>query len=182
MKNSILILILFIGFIGTFQATSQTLVREYAVTDLVGRWEYQIPGTNEYVEYHFFDLLGTGVVYGEFRKYTRDQSGQIDRVIFDSSSPTESETISYAAFSGISKHPDNLGAGEFSFLLVDRGITNNDPDLHLWRLGKVKIFRDCTTCVFKIEVSFYGKGGDPEYTQLVNDIQLPDPVIMEKMN
>jgi hypothetical protein len=146
------------------QIDASTISLQYELTDLAGRWEYQIHGTNEYIEYHFFDLLGTGTMYGEFKKFTKNQNGRIDQVIFDSSSATESETISYAAFTGIGKWDNELDLNTFTFVLVDRGITNNDPDLILTRIGKVRIFKNCSSCTFKIEVSFYGKGGDPAYS------------------
>lgn len=78
---------------------SQIITIAYSPTDLIGVWEYQIPGSNEYIGFQFTSQFG--IVNGEFFKYFKDVNGQMTVITFDSRADTIPGAMSNEAMGAI---------------------------------------------------------------------------------
>lgn len=171
----------FIFFILFFAAEGQTLqlVENFDPIDLTGKWEYNIPGTNDFIGFHFISQYD--VVTGEFSKYTKDSNGNLITVLFDSEADTIPGALSNEAMGGIDRSEYILEHNTFVTMFVDHGLTNYNSRILLGQIATLRLFRSCDNCPLQLQFDLLPRQPglnpyDQEYT-----INIPVTMVMTKV-
>lgn len=175
-------IITFAFLIAALNCNSQILRETFSPTDLIGVWEYQIPGSNEYIAFTFTEEFRT--VTGEFKKYIKDANGNITNTLFDSSSDNVPNAVGDQAIKYPEYYPFDNNSVMHSFF-IDDGITNtnsvNGRRIRLIQLATLKILRICDTCELQLEFSLIPKNpGINPYDQEYS-INIPTTMVLNKI-
>jgi hypothetical protein len=154
--------------------SAQTLQPSYEPIDLVGTWEYNIPNTQDYIQFAFVE--SSDIVNGEFKKISKDSNGNVVTEHFNSENNNTPHNDINAAMFGIDfvdviPEPNTLVT-----MFKDRGITNNNPEAELHQICTLKIYKPCANCEPEIHFTLLPK--NPGVGRAANRYQINIPVNM----
>lgn len=128
--------------------------------NLIGVWEADM-GNNEYIQIDIYELE-TGYGAGNYKRFTKNPAGNLDQIIYDSSIYSiPNGALAPMIVIAQSETSTDIVLGRTSFgEFRDFGVTHqnvHDKLLHDHRRMKLRIFKDCSTCSYKMEFKFTSK-------------------------
>jgi hypothetical protein len=168
-----LIFFIFICFF-SFLSNAQTLQPSYEPVDLIGAWEYNIPNTQDYIQFYFRQPYEE--VSGEFKKISKDSNGNVITEHFNSEAYNTPYDYTKAAMSGIQTYDVIPEPNTFGSMFIDRGISNNNPEAELIQMCTLKIYKPCANCDPEIHFTLLPK--NPGVGRAANRYQINIPVNM----
>jgi hypothetical protein len=163
----------------SFLSYAQTSQPSYEPFDLIGTWEYNIPNTQEYIQFTFFQSYD--YVNGDFKKISKDLNGNVVTEHFNSETSNHSFDDGVAAMEGIHSYNAFPEPNTFGSMFADRGITNNNLEAKLYQICTLKIYKSCVSCDPEIHFTLLPKNPGVRTTEIEYEINIPVNMVLTKV-